>query len=347
MIFTPSKNNPILRPNRKHPWEALKVYNCGAIYHEKKFHLFYRAVGVGQDWRSVIGYAVSKDGVKFKRFSKPLLSPKGKSEIRGLEDPRITKIADKFYMTFATYDGITPRLSTTASDDLINWQRNGRSLSCWKLEKAGGKFIEWRDGRPKIVSQPNEWSKSGGVFPEKINGKYWMLLGEFRMWFAQSKNGKKWIADNKPFISPRKGNYFDNNYVEMGPPPIKTEKGWLVLYHGIDKKFFYRLGYLLLDLKNPRKIIYRSTKPIFSPFEADKFPGIVDIIPGRFVATDKMSEKELKEFSIKIEKPKVIFCNGAILEGDIREYRLRIYYGINDTYIGTATAKLKDILNSK
>jgi predicted GH43/DUF377 family glycosyl hydrolase len=343
MIFTPSKNNPILKPNKKNSWEAAKVYNPGAIYYNNKYHLFYRAVGFGKDWRSVIGYAASKDGVKFKRFARPIILPNGKLEIRGLEDPRVTKIGNKFYMAMAAYDGQVPRLNTAVSNDLKNWHRNGRSLSGWKLEKAGGKFIEWRDDKPKIVPQPNEWSKSGGIFPEKINNKYWMLFGEFRIWFAQSQDSKKWIADNKPFVAPRPGKYFDNNFVEMGPPPLKTDKGWLVLYHGIDKKFFYRLGYLLLDLKNPRQIIYRSTGPIFSPDEAEKFPGVVDIIPGRFVATEGMSKKELKEFSTKTGKPKVIFCNGAVLIKDT----LQIYYGISDTYIGTATAKLKDILDSK
>jgi predicted GH43/DUF377 family glycosyl hydrolase len=343
MIFTPSKNNPILKPNKKNNWEAAKVYNPGVVYYNNKYNLFYRAVGFGKNWKSVIGFAISKDGVKFKRSAKPILLPKGKLETRGLEDPRITKVGDKCFMAMAAYDGKVPRLNTAVSNDLIHWRRNGRALSGWKLEKAGGRYVEWRDGKPKIVPQPNEWSKSGGIFPEKINNKYWLLFGEFEMWLAESKDGKKWQADNKPLISPRQGKYFDNNYVEMGPPPLKTKEGWLVLYHGIDKKFFYRLGYLLLDFKNPRKILYRSTKPIFFPDEAEKFPGVVDIIPGRYTSTGGMDKKELRDFAILAQKPKVIFCNGAVLIKDI----VRIYYGINDTYIGTATAKLKDILNSK
>ncbi len=334
MIFISSKNNPILKPNKKHNWEGAKVYNCGAIFHNKKYHLFYRAVNLGKNRKSTIGYAVSNDGINFKRFAKPLLLPKGRLETRGLEDPRITKIDDKFYIAFAAYDGITPRLNTATSKNLTEWRRNGRSFSNWRFKEARGIFIKWENGYPVTVSQPNEWSKSGGIFPEKIANEFWMLFGEFKMWFACSKDGKKWRADNRPFITPRKGKYFDNNYIEMGPPPIKTKKGWLVLYHGIDKKFTYQLGYLLLNLNEPRKILYRSTNPIFSPVEAGKLPGTIDI-----ASTKHTTSKNHKEN----RQPKVIFCNGAVLIKDT----LRIYYGINDTYIGTATAKLKDILESK
>ena len=61
-IFTRSKLNPIIKPNPKHDWESLKVYNPGAIFHNGKYHLFYRAMGIGEDWHSTIGYTVSKDG---------------------------------------------------------------------------------------------------------------------------------------------------------------------------------------------------------------------------------------------------------------------------------------------
>lgn len=342
MIFTPSKNNPILKPNKKNSWEAAKVYNPGVVYYNNKYHLFYRAVGFGKNWKSVIGYAVSKDGVKFKRAAKPILLPKGKLEIRGLEDPRITKIGNKFYMAMAAYDGITGRLNIAISKNLVNWKRKGPALKDFLLEKYGGVFVKYRKGERIIKKMPYEWSKSGGIFSEKINGKYWMMFGEFKIWQATSKNGIRWKVIKKPFINSR-SKYFDNVYVEMGPPPIKTKNGWLVLYHGINKERSYQLGYLLLDLKNPKKILYRSKNPIFFPLEASRFHGIVDIAPGGLNAQEKMEKKELKKFIDNRSIPKVIFCNGAVLIKDT----LRIYYGINDTYIGTATAKLKDILDSK
>jgi predicted GH43/DUF377 family glycosyl hydrolase len=321
-MFTRSKLNPILKPNPSHPWEAKKLYNPGAIFYNGKYHLFYRAVGRGKDWKSSIGYAVSEDGEKFKRSSKPLLVGENKLEKRGLEDPRITKIKNTFYMAHTAYDGITPRLSIATSKNLKKWQKHGPALTDWNLEKAGGIFMKIKNGRafPKKIS--TEWSKSGGIFPKKINGKYLMLFGEFKIWFAESDNGLNWVGNLKPFIEPRSGNYFDNTFIEMGPPPIKTDKGWLVLYQGIDKKIVYRLGFILLDLKNPRKIIYRSRKPIFEPKADYELKGLIDISHDN--------------------QPKVVFCCGAIVVKGI----LKIYYGCGDTNIATAYVSLDKLLQN-
>ncbi|GAG91996.1 unnamed protein product, partial [marine sediment metagenome] len=140
-IFTRSKLNPILSPNPKNSWENLKLYNPGVIYHNNKYHLFYRAVGAGKNWCSVIGYAVSDDGEHFTRFPKPVLKPETKEEKRGLEDPRLTKIGDTFYMAYAAYDGITPRLNIATAKDLKRWEKKGPALKNFNFEQAGGEFI--------------------------------------------------------------------------------------------------------------------------------------------------------------------------------------------------------------
>lgn len=130
----------------------------------------------------------------------------------------------------------------------------------------------------------------------------------------------------------------------MGPPPIKTKKGWLVLYHGINDTHWYQIGFLLLDLKNPRKILYRSNKPIFKPEKDYEMSGIVDVLPGGLAAMQKMSKKELKTFLTKHDAkgtmPKVTFCCGATVNDNI----LRIFYGASDSVICTATADINDIL---
>ena len=132
----------------------------------------------------------------------------------------------------------------------------------------------------------------------------------------------------------------------MGPPPIKTKKGWLVLYHGINDSHWYKIGFLLLDLKNPRKIIYRSEKPIFGPEKDYEMSGIVDVLPGGLETMQKMSKKELKNFLAKNDTkgtmPKVTFCCGAIVVNDI----LRIYYGASDSVICTAIANINDLLKT-
>lgn len=195
-IFTRYTNNPILKPNKKNKWEAKKLYNPGAIFYNGKYHLFYRAVGSGKNWKSAIGYAVSQDGENFKRYDNPLLIGADNFEKRGLEDPRITKIGNKFFMAYAAYDGITPRLCTATSKNLKKWQKQGVAFSDWYFEKAGGVYMEW-DNSGKIFTKPRstEWSKSGALFPAKINGKFWILFGEHRIWFATSDNGINWTGD--------------------------------------------------------------------------------------------------------------------------------------------------------
>lgn len=346
-IFTRSKLNPILKPDKNNSWEALKLYNPGALFHDNKYYLFYRAVGAGSDWKSAIGYAVSDDGENFQRFAEPLLIGESEAEKRGLEDSRITKIGDTFYMTYAAYDGQTPRLSVATSNDLKTWQKQGAVFADWNFARAGGVYTYFVDGKPQTKEMNDEWSKSGAIFPEKINDKFLMLFGEHRIWFAESDDGLHWVGDQSPFLAPRAGDYFDNTFVEMGPPPIKTEKGWLVLYHGVDNTHCYRIGILLLDLNDPRKILYRSTEPIFEPLELYELAGLVDVLPGGLDALQKMSESEREVYVADALKtgvmPKVVFCCGTTVVGD----ELRIYYGASDSVICTANAKMTDVLNFK
>jgi beta-1,2-mannobiose phosphorylase / 1,2-beta-oligomannan phosphorylase len=346
VMFIRSNLNPILKPNLDNNWESRKVYNPGIIFFNGAYHMFYRAVGKGDDWSSSIGYAVSKNGENFSRFDEPLLVRENIFEMRGLDDPRITRINDTFYMAYAAYDGITARLSVATSQNLKEWQRHGPVFSDWDFDRAGGQRKKLIDGKFVIKPKQKEWSKSGGIFPEKINGKYQMLFGEFNIWFAESVDGINWIGDQSPFLNPRQGNYFDNMFVEMGPPPIKTDKGWLILYHGIDYKLIYKIGFLILDYQNPRKILFRSDMPIFEPKEKYETSGMVDMIPGGYFKMQNMTEEKLTRYLAEAESkdlmPHVTFCCGATVVDGI----LRIYYGASDTYICTATAPLQDILNN-
>jgi len=345
-IFIRSKNNPILKPNLKNWWESKKLYNPGAVFYNGKYHLFYRAMGGGNNWKSSIGHAVSSDGENFQRFNKPLLVGDRPSEKRGLEDPRITKVEDTFYMIYTAYDNITPRLSIATSNNLKIWEKKSIVFSDWNYKNSGSVYTKWgKNGEIFTKSRITEWSKSGALFPEKLNGKLWMLFGDYDIRFATSSDASKWIVDKKPFLKSHKGDFFDNMFVEMGPPPIKTKKGWLVLYHGINKKYCYQIGFLLLDLNNPRKILFRSTKSIFKPEKDYELSGIVDILPGGFDAIQKKSKKELKIFLEKHDKkgtmPKVIFCCGSTVKDGI----LRIFYGAGDSVICTATTDIGKLLS--
>jgi len=348
-MFTRSKLNPILKPSKR-PWESRKVYNPAALYENGVYHLFYRANG--RKWTSYIGHAVSRDGERFTRFSKPLLKPQHRYEERGCEDPRITKIGDTYFMTYAALgrvlpeQEILPRVAIAVSKDLTHWKKYGPVFKRWNFWNAGG-FALWLKGRPHRKNRIGEWSKAAGMFPEKIGGKYWMLFGDMHIWLASSADGKRWIPSRKPLIRARGKGYFDESFVENGPTPIRIDKGWLVLYHGINNKKTYSIGYAILDLRDPRKILYRSKNPIFEPTARYELSGLVDILPGGLKTIAKLSPAKLKKFIKDAEKkgimPKVTFCNGATLVNDT----LRIYYGASDSVVCTASAKLRNVLDIK
>ena len=352
-FFARSPYNPIIKPDPRHVWEALKVYNPGAIFYDGKYHLFYRAMGHGTDWHSALGYAVSDDGEHFTRFPDPILDrdPNDPLELRGLEDPRITRVGDTFYMVYAAYDGKVPRLNVATSQNLKHWQRHGKAFADFDFFKEGGVRVKWADGKPIERYEPKpgvsgDRSKAGGIFPEQINGKFWMLFNEFRIWLATSDDGIAWNVLPGPFLEPRKGtDLFDNVFVEMGPPPIKIEKGWLVLYHGVNDAMQYQLGVLLLDLVDPTKILFRSNEPIFGPRESYELSGMVDIIPGAMKLIEQDKWQELKHLLIDAERggfmPQVVFTPAAVVVGDT----IRLYYGAGDQSICTATASLNDILS--
>ena len=348
-LFTRSTSNPILRLNPAHDWEK-KVYNPGAVFHEGKYHLFYRAVGSGSDWHSSLGYAISEDGEHFERFDTPLLErdPKNPLELRGLEDPRITKLGDTFYMAYAAYDGKVPRLCIATSRDLKHWERHGIAAPDYNFVATGGKHIRFRNGvkeeSPARLGEEQR-SKAGAIFPEKVGGKYWMVFNEHLMWLATSDDAIHWKVIPNVFLTARKGpDLFDNAFVETGPPPIKTKRGWLLMYHGVNDTIQYHLGVALLDLKDPTKILYRADKPIFGPREKYELSGLVDIIPGLTKLLAENKEAEVKALIQKAERegfmPQVTFTTAALLVDGI----VRLYYGASDEFICTATAKLSDIL---
>jgi len=128
-----------------YPWESLNVFNAAVAHHNGLFHMLYRAQGV--DYVSRIGYAVSEDGFHWSRLDKPVLSPATEFEIRGVKDPRVTRIGDTFYMVYVGYSTHGTRVSLAASKNLIAWERLGIMLS-------------------------DEDNKDAALFPEKIGGRY-------------------------------------------------------------------------------------------------------------------------------------------------------------------------------
>jgi predicted GH43/DUF377 family glycosyl hydrolase len=241
--------NPNLKPDPLHTWEALNVFNCGVVYYNNLFHMFYRAQG--PDYIRSIGYAISIDRFHFNRFQEPIFSPQNEWETWGVEDPRLTCLENekRFIMAYTAYSpkGITPMYAE--SENLYNWKRIG----------------------PLVVGEDN---KDHVLFPRQIDGRYVTFHRRAPgMWLAYSSDLKTW-TDFKPIMGPRPG-LWDCKRVGAGGVPIETEHGWLCLYHGYDENHVYRFGVCLLDLEDPAMVLARPEDFIMEPAEPWELKGDV------------------------------------------------------------------------
>lgn len=305
--FERSKNNPIIAPILDHSWESKATLNPAAIHLGGKIHLLYRAIA--EDNTSVFGYANSNDGITIDyRSPSPVyvpreifeqkLAPEGNS---GCEDPRLTEIDDKVYMLYTAYDGINfPRVAMTwiYTKDFLN--------SVWNWSK------------PVLISSPDTGDKDACIFPEKIDNKYFIIHrcgDDIDYSFAPNLDfdGSNWLEEYR-WIDPRKG-MWDDRKIGIASPPIKTEEGWILLYHGISSEDgVYRIGACLLDLENPVHVLARLDKPIFEPEMDYEKVGLVS---------------------------NVVFPCGSVLIGD----SIYIYYGGADKVIGVATILVSDLVS--
>jgi beta-1,2-mannosidase len=251
---------PILSPQGT-TWESAGTFNAavilvpgkfGANAAPPKFVMLYRAQDAAGTSR--LGYAESLDGIHFTRRSEPVLSPETPYEKDGgVEDPRLQKIANTYYLTYTAYNNKDAQLCLATSRDLFHWQRQGIILPAYKGN--------WNVG----------WTKSGAILPEKINGKYWMYwLGTTadktdQMGLSYSSDLLHWTEATDAPVLPRRPGQFDSRVVEPGPPPILTRDGVILIYNGADDRLVYRTGIAVFDRTDPRKLISRSDQPVFAP----------------------------------------------------------------------------------
>jgi predicted GH43/DUF377 family glycosyl hydrolase len=233
--------------------------------------------------------------------NKPVMEPARKGpfaryEKRGIEDPRITEIEGVYYVMYTAYSKYGPRIALAKTEDFFHYERIA------------------------IVSEPG--NKDGILFPERINGEYVRLdrpigKGVGSMWVSYSKNLVDW-GKSEILMTPRQG-MWDSYRIGASVPPIRTEHGWLEIYHGVKKTAagpIYRIGTVMLDLEKPDKVIARSNQPILSP-RAD-YERIGDV-------------------------GNVAFACGAVVE-DSGE--IKVYYGAADTCVCVATANFDDLVNT-
>jgi predicted GH43/DUF377 family glycosyl hydrolase len=244
-------DNPIISP-RGDSWESAGTFNPAVILHNAKLVMLYRA----QDklGTSRLGYAESADGVHFTRASQPVLSPEAEYEKDGgVEDPRLVKFGNTYYLTYTGYNKKDAQLCLATSQDLLHWKRRGVILPAYRGN--------WNVG----------WTKSGTIVPEKIDGKYWMyFLGTSsdktdQMGLAYSPDLLHWTEATAVPVLPRRAGHFDSRVVEPGPPPIVTKDGIVLFYNAADDSLVYRTAIAVFDRKDPRKLIWRSEQPVFVP----------------------------------------------------------------------------------
>jgi predicted GH43/DUF377 family glycosyl hydrolase len=259
-----ASKEPILSPQGA-SWESAGTFNPAVICERRNFlsmtfglpkpikvFMLYRAQD--SSGTSRLGYAESRDGIHFTRRPEPVLSPEADYEKDGgVEDPRLQKFGDTYYLTYTAYNKKDAQLCLATSLDLIHWERKGVILPAYKGN--------WNKG----------WTKSGAIVPVKIDGKYWMYwLGTAadktdQMGLSYSDDLIHWTEATQTPVLPRRPGMFDSRVVEPGPPPILTPKGIVLIYNGADDNLVYRAAIALFDRNDPRKILYRSDAPIFVP----------------------------------------------------------------------------------
>jgi predicted GH43/DUF377 family glycosyl hydrolase len=246
-----ASNTPILSPQGT-TWESAGTFNPAVVLRNGKFIMLYRAQDASGTSR--LGYAESSDAIHFTRRPEPVLSPEaGYEKDGGVEDPRLQKFGDTWYLTYTGYNKKDAQLCLATSSDLIHWERKGVVLPAYKGN--------WNVG----------WTKSGAIVPEKIEGHYWMYwLGTAadktdQMGLSWSDDLLHWTEATETPVLPRRPGMFDSRVVEPGPPPILTKQGIVLIYNGADDKLIYRTAVAVFDRKDPRKLLSRSDAPIFAP----------------------------------------------------------------------------------
>jgi predicted GH43/DUF377 family glycosyl hydrolase len=311
-LFKKYWGNPIIPPESSRPWESLQTFNAGAILLNSRIHLLYRAVG--DDWVSRFGYASSEDGFRVdERFPTPVYerapaagpfkssSPSG-GGYYGCEDPRLVELEGRVYMTYNAFgpEELRVGLTSISVEDFLNKR--------------------WRWSGEKLITPPGEAHKNFVIFPERIGGRIAILhsispkisIAYFEdLEFTEGK----WIRSHYHPTAVAGG--WEAELKGCGPPPIKTEEGWLLFYHAIDRRepWKYKVGAMLLDLEKPEKVLCRSKTPVLEPDQWYENSGY---------------------------KPGVIYTCGAVLKGG----RLILYYGAADNHICAAHTWLDELLSS-
>ncbi|EIP99922.1 putative glycosylase [Opitutaceae bacterium TAV1] len=334
--LTRSAANPILSPLPGSPWESLVTTNPAAVYDDarQKFILLYRAAGHDPEHRIHLGLAESDDGIHFTRVSdRPVLSPGNDSACDGggMEDPRLMKIGDWFYLTYASrpyppgqywlHDGAPFIPPDLPAEFPIKFRETHTTTHL----AATRDFKTWHRFGP--ITDPVLDDRDVYLFPEKIGGKWWMIHRPMQwtgddygtrhpaIWINASDDLLSWNSAGSRLLACAEQDW----EVKIGgnTPPLRTAEGWMTIYHGKGPDGFYRLGALLLDLENPARVTHRTRDWFLEPECEYETRGCYD-------------------------QGGVVFPCGAVL----KDGTLFVYYGGADKYCAVATAPMADFMEN-
>ncbi len=305
------KHGPVLVPENG----IGAIFNCGASTFRNRFVLIPRVIKEGYTKRPEGGYenyisevwiAESSDGIDFT-LKRPILLPDSEFDLYGCEDPRVTKLGEEYFITYTAlrhpaFSGLGGRVGLASTTDFE------------RIEKHG-------------VIGPDAEDKNCVIFPELVNGRVVALhriQPNIQIMFFDSvedlKANRPWIPwerymENLEKFTILKGRKsWEALKVGSGPPPVKTDEGWLLIYHAVDRNKVYRVGAALLDENDPSKVIARTDEPIMEPTE---------------------------DYEINGDIPNVVFPVGLV----VRHGKCYLYYGGADKTCCLATFSLSDLLN--
>jgi beta-1,2-mannobiose phosphorylase / 1,2-beta-oligomannan phosphorylase len=334
-MFKRNPNNPIITAGL-YPWRMAATFNPGVLYEDGKFFLYERTASGFRPFHCYIGLLESRDGVHFQHVSdQPVFTPEmAGSKYGSVQDPRVVKIEHTYFMTYA-YRPFTWSINPTGvgvfeghetdfpgfdGDSSKNQTRTGIAVSDDRLHWRHHAWVNDLDVDDRDVI----------LFPEKIDGQYVVLrrprkfVGTMQsqedhpgIFISHSPDLTTW-SEPERVIAPQYA--WEGNRIGGSTPPIKTEQGWLVFYHGVEtvdpayRRVCYRMGAMMLDLKDPRRVLARTEQFLMEP------------------------ETYYEKFGSVI--PNVIFPTGCV----VKEGLIYLYYGVCDTAIALATARLDEVV---
>lgn len=336
--FTRCPENPIVVPGL-YEWRMATVFNPGVLYDEGRFYMYERAAGKLRPFSCCIGMLESEDGVHFVHVrDEPVFTPEmAGSKYGSVQDPRVVQIDGVYYMTYAfrpyAWNSYPTGLGVPESHEVDYPGFDGRSE---KNQTRSGIAVS----TDRVHWQHHCWATPEGIddrdvilFPERIGGQFVLLRRPLQyvspdhssiqsvdapgIWICSSDDLETW---SEPALLAQPEYEWEGGRIGGSTPPIKTDRGWLVLYHGVEdqhpptRRVCYRLGAMMLDLHDPTVVLARAPSFVMEP------------------------EAYYERFGLYI--PNVIFPTASVVKDGL----VYLYYGVCDTAIALATAPLEDLV---